>query len=151
MAKCVKCGKKGLFLKLNYFGVCADCERAEEVRKKMIEQIKREGVAIDATVAGVTFNTGNKSRQTILRQIYFKDPPFEKKPKITLEKYKYENEDAVGVFANGVQVGSIARKNLPWVLKYWDHNLRVSTFKVYGGYEHNWGMSLELKADSINL
>ena len=168
MGKCYKCGKRGLFLKVNAFGYCIDCakamrelEAANRITKAQMERkptaykttapaFASDTVGINLTVAGVTFKTGRKSRQTILREIYFQDPPFEKKPKITLEKYKFEDEDAVGVYANGIQVGNIARKDLPWVFKYWDRNLVVKSFKVYGGYEKNWGMAIELEADSVN-
>lgn len=34
MAKCIKCGKKGLFLKLNSNGVCVDCVHKEEIAQK---------------------------------------------------------------------------------------------------------------------
>lgn len=36
MAKCKRCGKKGLFLKVNYEGLCPECEEA--VKKERIEK-----------------------------------------------------------------------------------------------------------------
>lgn len=154
MKKCKKCGKKGLFLDLDFDGLCKRCHdelrEHRRIERRLLEEIAKNGVGIDVTVAGVTFKTGRKSRQTILREIYFKDPPFEKKPEVTLEKYKFEDEDAVGVYANGIQVGNIAKKDLPWVFKYWEHNLVVEKFKVYGGGDRNWGMELSLKADPLN-
>ena len=43
MAKCVRCGKRGLFLKLdNEFGLCPDCLTAERKRKEQEEQSRRE-------------------------------------------------------------------------------------------------------------
>lgn len=159
MAKCEKCGKRGLFLKVNAFGYCSDCARAmreldatnrrarAEARQKQAAPAAPAKAPSDGntfTVVGVTFNTGKRSRQTILRQIYFKDPPFEETPEITLARYKFEGEDAVGVYADGLQVGNIAKKDLPWVIKYWNEDLQVQRFNVYGGREHNWGMEITI-------
>ena len=45
MAQCTICNKKGLFLKLNKFGVCKQCEeeqKAEEIRKNREEFLRRK-------------------------------------------------------------------------------------------------------------
>ena len=44
MAKCTKCGRKGLFLKLNARGLCADCAALEQRRQTLadLEQKTRE-------------------------------------------------------------------------------------------------------------
>jgi len=37
MAKCKKCGRKGLFFKVNSDGMCADCAALTEIEKKKHE------------------------------------------------------------------------------------------------------------------
>lgn len=39
MAKCITCGKRGLFLKVNMYGRCADCQRKED---EMLEKLRIE-------------------------------------------------------------------------------------------------------------
>ena len=40
MAKCKKCGRWGLFLQTNFWGVCAECVKEEEQRKAFEKQMK---------------------------------------------------------------------------------------------------------------
>ncbi|MBE6878661.1 MAG: 3'-5' exonuclease [Ruminococcaceae bacterium] len=47
MAKCIKCGKHGLFFKVNHKGICTDCEASEkreieEARKRYLQEKKRK-------------------------------------------------------------------------------------------------------------
>lgn len=42
MAKCIRCGKKGFFLKVNSSGVCVDCQKDIEEQIKRIEEKKRQ-------------------------------------------------------------------------------------------------------------
>lgn len=42
MAKCKRCGKKGLFLKLNYDGYCEDCEKEVRIERAKAEQARNE-------------------------------------------------------------------------------------------------------------
>ena len=42
MAKCNRCGKKGLFLKVNYEGLCPECEEAVRKERVAKEREKRE-------------------------------------------------------------------------------------------------------------
>ncbi len=44
MGKCKKCGKKGLFLKLNSDGFCAKCETIELEEKKRVLETKIESL-----------------------------------------------------------------------------------------------------------
>ncbi|MBP1561918.1 MAG: hypothetical protein J6C96_11860 [Oscillospiraceae bacterium] len=37
MAKCKKCGRKGLFLKVDSNGMCADCSAFEAEQKRLLE------------------------------------------------------------------------------------------------------------------
>lgn len=82
-------------------------------------------------VAGVTFKTANKSRQTMLRKISFGDEPFEDVT-YSLEKYEYEGSPAIGVYANGEQIGNVPKTDLPFVLKQYDSIWNIDG-DVYGG------------------
>lgn len=84
-------------------------------------------------VVGVTFKNGRRHRQTILRQIRFRDPPYTKTPTFTLRRYFFQGEYAVAVFANDEQVGNISRRDLPWLLGQWKDYYTVSDYDVYGG------------------
>ena len=100
-------------------------------------------------VVGVTFKNGRKSRQTILRHMKFKDPPYNREEiDITLEPYKFEDEDAVGVYVEGEQVGNISRNDLPWLLEHWNDYKCISEFAISGSSELNYG--LEIRACFIN-
>lgn len=35
MAKCIRCGKKGLFLKINNFGLCSDCQNLADLKREV--------------------------------------------------------------------------------------------------------------------
>jgi hypothetical protein len=102
-------------------------------------------------VVGVTFNNGRRNRQTILRQIYFRDPPYSKKPNITLQKYEFEERPAIAVYANKEQVGNIAEKDLEKILYRWDRYDKVTDFDVYGGgiddegNRRNYGMEIRVR------
>lgn len=78
-------------------------------------------------------NEDGTSRQDIIRSIKYRAKPFGDKPEITLEKYKYQEEDAVAVYANGLQVGHISRKDLAAsLLPSWDRYDRVTDFEILG-------------------
>ena len=50
MAKCRICGKHGLFLKLNYNGVCSDCN-AIDVRRQEVEALKKEALNAELQIS----------------------------------------------------------------------------------------------------
>ena len=50
MAKCRICGKHGLFLKLNYNGVCSDCN-AIDVRRQELEALKKEALNAELQIS----------------------------------------------------------------------------------------------------
>jgi hypothetical protein len=102
-------------------------------------------------IAGVTFKNGRKHRQTILRQIHFKDYEFVDGVQITIEQYDFEGEDAFGVYANGQQVGNIPRDNIDWFLKNKDRIIGKPEITVYGGYDgKNYGATLNIKTPKLN-
>ncbi len=84
-------------------------------------------------VAGVTFKNGRKSRQTILRAIYFGDEPYDDELVLYhLKKYEFEGELAVAVYAKNEQIGNVPRADLPFILEHFDDIVDVDV-DVYGG------------------
>lgn len=102
-------------------------------------------------VVGVTFKNGRRSRQTILRQIRFQDPPYDAEPEIRIERYEYEGEPAFSVWANEEQVGNIGRDDIPQLLSLWDSYDSVTDFSVYGGGEgRSYGMQITVRFKKEN-
>lgn len=95
-------------------------------------------------VAGVTFRNGRRSRQTILRALKFRDPPYENSVSIAVEKEDYEGEDAVGIYVNKEKVGFISKADLPWVLERWDKCVGAVDYSVYGGLRHSFGLEVTI-------
>lgn len=96
-------------------------------------------------VAGVTFKNGRRSRQTILRQIRFRDPPYSKTPEFRLVRYLFEGEDAVAVYANDEIVGFIGKYDLPQVLEQWEDYYEVSDYEVIGGgQDRSYGLVIRV-------
>ena len=97
-------------------------------------------------VAGVTFKNGNKSRQTILRAIYFGDEPYDDELVLYhLKKYDFEGETAVAVYAKDEQIGNVPRVELPFVLEHFDDIIDVDV-DVYGGGTNENGEKLSYGA-----
>lgn len=93
-------------------------------------------------VAGVSFKNGRRSRQTILKQIHFGDPPYKRAPEIRVEECEYEGEPAFAVYANEEQVGYIGKENIPEVLERWERYRGVKSFEIVGGGEFHYGMRI---------
>lgn len=93
-------------------------------------------------VAGVTFKNGRKTRQAILRKIKYGDEPFDGFVEWTVEKYDFEGSPAVGVYADGEQIGSVPKEKLSFVLDNWDRIKSVYHTEITGGGEAEDGESL---------
>lgn len=95
-------------------------------------------------VAGVTFKTGRKSRQVMLKNMYFKNtPPFENGIEITFERYEYEGNIAIGVYSNGLQIGNVPKDIVPKFDEYWTSDYKVS-FSIYEGKKSVWGCEISV-------
>lgn len=85
-------------------------------------------------LAGVTFkNNKGKSRQALLRKLNFHDEPFVGRVNFSLHKYKYNNEVAVRVLANGEDIGNVPRDNLNYVINNFDNIFDIQVLVVGGG------------------
>ena len=102
-----------------------------------------EKKAYEFKVVGVTFKTGRKSRQTALRHIHFNDEPYETVD-IQIKEYDYEGELALGVYANDFQVGNIAKADINRVSSLLSDDYTIYDYKIYGGGDKSWGMSITL-------
>ena len=126
--------------------VPADQYKAQKERDRIIEEDRARHEYLSFKIAGVTFKNGRRSRQTILRQINFRDPPYDRDPEIRLEKCDFEGEPAFAVYTGEEQVGYIGKQDIPEVLKRWDKYVGVAEFSVYGGGPgRNYGATVKLK------
>ena len=129
-----------------------EIEMPDELLKKDEESPYEEEAFI---VKGVTFNTGvsgRKTRQGILRSIYFKDPPFDEDFEIVPKVYEYEGKPAVGLYVNGddnEQIGNIPKEAATRIANMMDRYVG-SSIKVYGGGDHNWGAEITLRFSKTN-
>lgn len=103
-------------------------------------------------VVGVTFkNEKGPTRQTILRKLKFRDPPFDKYADIELRKYDFEGNPAYGVYANNMQIGNIPSEYVQFVIDNAECVESISNISIYGGgrdangYARSYGCELTLR------
>lgn len=98
-------------------------------------------------VAGVTFKNGRRSRQTILRKIYWKEEPFDKgNMEMMVERGEWEGKPAFGVFVNGEQIGSVPAEHVQFVADNFSRLDGITHIEVYGGGEgRNYGAEITLR------
>lgn len=129
-------------------------EREEAERKARIEAELASRETLTFKVVGVTFkNPDGKSRQTILRRLRWRDPPFDSEDgiEITIEKGEYEGEPAFSVYANGLQVGNIGREDIPFFVDRWLDFIGVTYADISGGGTDDEGHSINfgMKIDCV--
>lgn len=87
---------------------------------------------IEFNVAGVSFKNGRKTRQALIRAIKYQDPPYHKEVNITLERYDYEGSLAIGVYANGEQLGNVPADRVAEVDAAWKSRYTITHYEVLG-------------------
>lgn len=92
---------------------------------------KAVGKEIEFNVAGVSFKNGRRTRQAILRAMKYRDNGFES-VQIALDKYEFEGKPAVGVYANGEQIGNVPADLVPDVMAAWQKRYQVEEWEVLG-------------------
>lgn len=92
---------------------------------------KAAGKEIEFKVAGVTFKNGRRTRQAILRAMKYRDNGFEK-VEITLQRYDFEGKLAIGVYANGEQIGNVPKDLTGEVDTAWSSDYIVEEWEVLG-------------------
>lgn len=99
-------------------------------------------------VAGVTFKTGRKSRQVMLKNMYFNNtPPFDGEINISFKRYEFEGKLAIGVYANCEQIGNVPASLTQTFDAYWSSGY-AATYNIYGGYDNKpWGCLIDVEFD----
>lgn len=87
---------------------------------------------IEFRVAGVTFKNGRKARQALIRAIKWKDEPFQNGVEITFERYQYDGQLAIGVYANGEQLGNVPKDLVEEFDRKWTNRYMIESYKVLG-------------------
>lgn len=92
---------------------------------------------VDTTVAGVTFSNGRRQRQTILRQIYWKDEPYHRDIEVNLRVSAFEGQPAVEVWVNEEQIGYVPKDQAAFYAQNMYRFDSVFDFEVCGGGSRN--------------
>ena len=105
--------------------------------------------SIEFPIAGVTFENESgklRSRQSILRKILFKDPPYDSEYEVRLERYFYNDSPAYYVYAGEYVVGNVPKEFVPYLEENIDRRYVVDYFHVYGGGQgKNFGAEMKIK------
>lgn len=103
-------------------------------------EVNEKYTFVPIRVAGVTHKNGRRSRQTILRQIYWKDEPYEKLEDencIDLVATEYDGEPAVEVWVHSKKaremIGYVPKKEAAFVAGRIEDLDTVFDFTVSGG------------------
>lgn len=114
-----------------------ECQKASKDYSPSVPNRMTESLSFKVT--GVTFKTGRKSRQVMLKNMYFNNtPPFDGDITITFKRYDYNGNLAIGVYANDLQIGNVPSKLVNDFDKLW-LNKYSADFQIYGSNETNWG------------
>lgn len=72
MAKCRMCGKKGLFLRLNKFGLCSECEESERMRVEKEEKERQARIEREKLIKAQEEEAARikKERETYAREYF---------------------------------------------------------------------------------
>ena len=101
---------------------------------------------IKTKIAGVTFKDGRKSRQTILRRLYWKDEPFDKNAaEVTLERGEYEGKPAFAVMLNGEKAGYVPAEHAQFVEDNFDRCDGVTHIDAYHGKDDIYGAEIIIR------
>lgn len=126
-------------------------ESRPDPEPKHIEiQEKTEYEHIKIRLVGVSFkNPDGKSRQSILRHMRFRDPPFDKKFDAELYQYEYEGEPAISVKVNDMCIGHIPKEKAPFFVDNWSRLCGITHIDVIGGGISSDGEQLHYGAEII--
>lgn len=99
---------------------------------------------LEFKVAGVTFKNGRKTRQAILRAIKWSEPPYDT-VEITFDRYDFEGKLAIGVYANGNQIGNIPAELVDEFNQKWTGRYVIESYEVLGsGKEIPFGFRIKV-------
>ncbi len=107
------------------------------------------GERVPVRVAGVTFANGRRQRQTILREIYWKDKEYSGPVCVRLRRSEFEGKESVEVWANEEQIGFVPKSQTDYFLANWDRLKECRDLKVYGGGQKQNGETLSFGASFV--
>lgn len=97
-------------------------------------------------IAGVTFKDGRKSRQTILRRLYWKDEPFdENEAEVALERGEYEGKPAFAVILNGQKAGYVPAEHAQFIEDNFARCDGVTHIEAYCGANDIYGAEIIIR------
>lgn len=111
----------------------------------------QSGERVPVKVAGVTFANGRRQRQTILREIYWRDKAYSGPVRITLRPVEYEGKKAVEVWANEEQIGYIPKSQTDFFIENWNRLVECKDLKVYGGGKRETGEEISFGASFVAI
>lgn len=101
---------------------------------------------ITTKIAGVTFKDGRKSRQTILRRLYWKDAPFDTaKAEATLDRGEYEGKPAFAVLLNGEKAGYVPAIYSQFLADNFDRCDGITHIETYHGANDIYGAEITIR------
>lgn len=97
-------------------------------------------------IAGVTFKDGRKSRQTIIRRLYWKDEPFDKnEAEVVLERGEYEGKPAFAVILNGQKAGYVPAEHVQFIEENFARCDGVTHIEAYCGANDIYGAEIIIR------
>lgn len=97
-------------------------------------------------IAGVTFKDGRKSRQTIIRRLYWKDEPFDKnEAEVVLERGEYEGKPAFAVILNGQKAGYVPAEHVQFIKENFARCDGVTHIEAYCGANDIYGAEIIIR------
>jgi len=102
-------------------------------------------------VAGVTFKTGRKSRQAMLRKIKNEEDEYADYLEFGIEEHEYEGKPAFAVLVNDEQIGNLPANMVQWFIDNSERVVAIDGIEIVGGGENldgeklNYGARITLK------
>lgn len=97
-------------------------------------------------IAGVTFKDSRKSRQTIIRRLYWKDEPFDKnEAEVVLERGEYEGKPAFAVILNGQKAGYVPAEHVQFIEENFARCDGVTHIEAYCGANDIYGAEIIIR------
>lgn len=127
----------------------SDLKSEDSITSKNDTEIENKSELLRFRVVGVSFkNEDRKSRQSILRKIKYRDPPFDCDIiDVELRPYKFEEEDAIGVYVNNMMIGNVPRSLVPEIIRKINYVDKITDFRVIGGGKDEDGNPLHYGAE----
>lgn len=97
-------------------------------------------------IAGVTFKDGRKSRQTVLRRLYWKDEPFDNnEAEVILKREEFEGKPAFAILVNGDKAGYVPSEHSQFVEDNFDRCDGIRYINAYHGQNDIYGAEISIR------